>query len=56
LTRFAYEALVQEDFAVALERYRAVLAEFPEDTVAAELVRRLAAGETARRIRRPALR
>ncbi len=56
LTRFAYEALVQEDFAVAVERYRAVLAEFPDDPVANELVRRLAPSDPARRIHRHAAR
>jgi adenylate cyclase len=42
LTRTAHEALVQEDFALALARYREILAEFPDDTVSRELARRLA--------------
>jgi adenylate cyclase len=54
LTRLAYEALAQEEFALALERYHAVLAEFPDDTVALELVRRLAAMSSARRVQRQA--
>jgi len=54
LTRLAYEALAREEFALALERYHEVLAEFPEDTVALELVRRLAALSSARRAQRQA--
>ena len=54
LTRLAYEALAREEFALALERYHAVLAEFPDDTVALELVRRLAAMSSARRVQRQA--
>ena len=54
LTRLAYEALAREEFALALERYHEVLAEFPEDTVALELVRRLAAMSSARRAQRQA--
>jgi len=54
LTRLAYEALAQEEFALALERYHDVLAEFPEDTVALELIRRLAAMNSARRVQRQA--
>jgi adenylate cyclase len=42
LTRAAHEALVQEDFALALARYREILGEFPDDTVSRELARRLA--------------
>ena len=41
LTRLAHEALVKEDFALALDRYAAILVEFPNDTVARELIRRL---------------
>jgi adenylate cyclase len=41
LTRLAHEALVQEDFSLALDRYHAILAEFPDDTVSRELIRRL---------------
>jgi adenylate cyclase len=37
LTRLAHEALMQEDFALALSRYHEVLAEFPDDTVSREL-------------------
>jgi adenylate cyclase len=54
LTRLAYEALAREEFALALEHYHAVLAEFPDDTVALELVRRLAAMSSARRVQRQA--
>jgi adenylate cyclase len=43
MTRLAYEALVKEDFALALDRYREILTQFPGDTVASELVGRLAA-------------
>ncbi|MBV8590799.1 MAG: hypothetical protein JO212_12220, partial [Acetobacteraceae bacterium] len=50
LTRLAHEALIQEDFALALSRYYEVLAEFPEDTVSRELVRRLSSTEPARRL------
>jgi adenylate cyclase len=50
LTRFAHEALVSEDFAEALSRYHEILAEFPDDTVARELVGRLEGMETARRV------
>jgi len=50
LTRRAHEALVQEDFALALSRYREILAEFPDDPVSRELVRRLSGAEAARRI------
>jgi adenylate cyclase len=41
LTRLAHEALVKEDFALALDRYAAILVEFPNDTVARELMQRL---------------
>ncbi len=54
LTRLAYEALAREEFALALERYHEVLAEFPEDTVALELLRRLAVMSSARRVQRQA--
>ncbi len=43
LTSSAYEALIREDTGLALERYRKVLTEFPDDTVSSELVKRLAA-------------
>jgi len=41
LTRLAHAALVQEDFALALDRYHEILVEFPHDTVARELIRRV---------------
>ena len=50
LTRAAYEALVAEDFALALERYQEVLAEYPGDPVALEMAKRLAALDSARRV------
>ena len=40
LTRLAYEALVQEDHALAQRRYREILNEFPGDPVASVLVQR----------------
>ncbi len=52
MTRVAYEALVAEDFALALERYRAILIEYPEDTVANAMATRLAATETTPRVQR----
>jgi adenylate cyclase len=48
LTRSAYEALVGDDVELALSRYQEVLAEFPDDGVARELVRQLASTESAR--------
>ncbi len=56
LTRLAYEALVHEDFDLAITRYHEVLAEFPEDSVSLELVRRLTAMSSARRVQRQASR
>ena len=56
MTRRAYEALVQEDFGLALSRYQEILTEFPEDAVSLELVRRLAATDAARRVQRQASR
>jgi adenylate cyclase len=50
MTRLAYEALVQEDFGLALSRYEEILTEFPEDPVSLELARRLAATDSARRV------
>ena len=50
LTRLAHEALVQEDFALALDRYHEILTEFPDDTVSRELITRLADTVTARPI------
>jgi adenylate cyclase len=48
LTRLAHEALVHEDYALALNRYREILAEYPQDTVARELASRLSSMEPAR--------
>ena len=42
MTREAYEALVTEELDMALERYKAILAEYPDDMAAATMVRRLA--------------
>jgi len=50
LTRLAHEALVHEDFPLALSRYQGILAEFPHDTMSNELVRRLIATEPALRL------
>jgi adenylate cyclase len=50
LTRVAYDALVHEDFVLALDRYREILDEFPHDPVARALVRRLSGMDAARRI------
>ncbi len=50
LTRQAYEALVSEDTPLALERYQAILAEYPGDPVATKLVERLTATESQRRV------
>jgi adenylate cyclase len=44
LTRTAYEALAAENISLALERYRAILADYPGDPVASEMAKRLAAG------------
>jgi adenylate cyclase len=52
MTRVAYEALIAEDFALALERYREILIEYPEDTVANEMATRLVATETTPRVQR----
>jgi adenylate cyclase len=41
MTRLAYEALVREDHDLAHRRYREILNEFPDDSVASVLVRRL---------------
>jgi adenylate cyclase len=53
LTRAAYDTLVAQDIALALERYQAILVEYPGDPVAAGMAKRLAAAasnDTARRI------
>jgi len=42
VTRLAHEAMIREDKDLALERYRAVLDEFPDDPVASTLLKRLA--------------
>jgi adenylate cyclase len=47
LTRAAHGALINEEFARSLAQYRAILEEFPEDTVSRALVRRLAGAESA---------
>lgn len=53
LTRAAYAALVAQDIALALERYQAILVEYPGDPVASGMAKRLAAvasNDAARRI------
>ena len=42
LTRLAHEAMIREDKNLAVERYRAVLCEFPDDPVASVMLKRLA--------------
>jgi len=42
LTRLAHEAIIREDRNLAVERYRAVLNEFPDDPVASVMLKRLA--------------
>lgn len=49
LTRIAYEALIAEDSALALSRYQEIMAEYPDDPVAREMAKRLAA-DPARRM------
>jgi adenylate cyclase len=44
LTRVAHDAMIREDKVLALERYRAVLCEFPDDPVATIMVKRLVGG------------
>jgi adenylate cyclase len=56
LSRIAYEALVHEDFALALRRYNEILTEFPDDSVTRELVRRLEAVGSVPRIQQQVLR
>jgi adenylate cyclase len=48
LTRTAYSAMVAEDFALALTLYQAIVAEYPDDPVAYEMVKRLSAIDPAR--------
>jgi adenylate cyclase len=43
LTTSAHDAMIRQDKSLALERYRAVLCEFPDDPVASLLLKRLAA-------------
>jgi len=43
LTRIAHDALIRQDWPCALERYRAVLREFPDDPVAQGMIKRLVA-------------
>lgn len=45
MTREAYDLLVAEDLPGALARYRAILADYPDDSVATVMARRLAAAE-----------
>jgi adenylate cyclase len=42
LTRLAHEAMIREEKDLAVERYRAVLGEFPDDPVATVMLKRLA--------------
>ena len=48
LTRSAYTALVAEDYALALSRYQEIVAEYPEDPVAATMAKRLATIDPSR--------
>jgi len=50
LTLRAHDALVEGDFALARRRYREVIAEFADDTVSRELLRRLDSAEAVRRL------
>ena len=43
LTRAAHDLMIKEDRACALEGYRALLCEFPDDAVAQVMVKRLSA-------------
>ena len=52
MSRRAYDALIHEDAALALERYREILAHYPDDPVAAAFVRRLAVTDGPRMIPR----
>ncbi|OFX03731.1 MAG: hypothetical protein A3D94_00065 [Alphaproteobacteria bacterium RIFCSPHIGHO2_12_FULL_66_14] len=52
LTRAAYETLVAGDVALALERYRAILGEYPGDPVALEMARRLDTQDAGPRVPR----
>jgi adenylate cyclase len=48
LTQLAYQALVAENLALALERYRNVLGEFPGDTVSLKILQKIEAMGKAR--------
>ena len=50
LTRLAHDALIDGDFALALERYEEILAEYPHDSVAREMARRVGAMDGARHL------
>jgi adenylate cyclase len=50
LTRLAYRALLHDDFALALERYEEILAEFPDDPVAKVMTKRVAALASERHV------
>ena len=52
LTRQAYEANAAGDPNVALERYRKILVDFPDDPVATEMAKRLAAAPATDAARR----
>jgi adenylate cyclase len=56
LSRIAYEAMVREDFALALQRYSEILTEFPDDPVTLGLVRRLETVGSVPRIQQQASR
>lgn len=43
MTRFAYEALIKEDNVLAARRYRDILEQFPDDPIAATVLKRLVA-------------
>lgn len=43
MTRFAYEALIKEDNILAARRYRDILEQFPDDPIAATVLKRLVA-------------
>lgn len=48
LTRAAYNALVAEDYVLALSRYQEIAAEYPDDPVAQTMVKRLGAIDPSR--------
>ncbi len=55
LTRLAYEANAAGDPVLALERYRQIMVDFPDDPVAAEMAKRLAAAPATDAARRGSL-